>query len=100
MDEILRVAKKIKELEECGEIRLVYRDDIGANAFVMSNLDKYVIVVNSSLSYEQQIKEIWHEAKHICSHLNTDYSLNEAEAEADSFADRAINFVRSHNYEF
>lgn len=93
MDEIFKVAKKIKQLEACGDLRVVYANGIGANAFVMVNTDKFAIVIDPSLSYEQQLKEILHEAKHICSHLNTDYSVYDAECEAENFSDYAINHI-------
>lgn len=90
MDEIKQIALKIKRLEECGELRVVY-EDIGSNAMVMTNSDRFVIILNPALSYEQQIREIWHEAKHIYSHLdNNSYNVALAEYEADKFVDEVI----------
>lgn len=90
MEELIQIAKKLKQLELCGELRIVYREHIGAKAIAMTNTDKFVIVVDPSLCYEQQVKEVWHEAKHICSHLNTNCSVYEAEREAECFADKAV----------
>jgi hypothetical protein len=92
MDEIKQIALKLKKLEDCGELRIVYSNAIGSNAMVMVNTEKFVIVINPSLSYEQQIREIWHEAKHICSHLNNkNCSVAYAEYDADRFVDRIIS---------
>lgn len=83
MDELKRIILQLKKLETCGELRIIYSDAIGSNAAVMTNSDKFAIVINPSLSYEQQIREILHEAKHICSHLNN-YNFNAAYAEYDA----------------
>lgn len=90
MDEIIQIGLKLKQLEEFGELRIVYMENIGAKAFVMSNTDRFCIAVDPCLSYEQQIKEIWHEAKHICSHLNRACSVHVAEREAEEFSNIAI----------
>lgn len=92
MEEKLQIALKLKELEVCGELRVVYMKGMGANAVAMANADKFVIVIDPNLSYEQQVKEIWHEAKHIYSHLNNEnISIENAEYEADSFAKKAVS---------
>ncbi len=91
MEEFKIIAQKIRILELCGELRIVYVSGIGAHALVMANCDKFCIAIDPALSYEQQLKEIWHEAKHICSHLNTNYSIEDAENEAKSFSDKAIS---------
>ncbi|RKI45553.1 ImmA/IrrE family metallo-endopeptidase [Clostridium paraputrificum] len=90
MEEIVKIAKKIKQLEECGELRIVYQYSLGANALVMTNSDKYCIVVDPNLSWEQQVKSIWHEAKHIYSHLNKTCSIECAETEAVEFSNLAV----------
>ena len=86
MEELKKIILKIKELEDCGELRLVYSELVGSNAIVMTNCDKFVIVINPALSYEQQMREIWHEAKHICCHLNNlNCNVGLAEYEAEQF---------------
>lgn len=89
MEELKKIILKIKKLEDCGELRLVYSDSVGSNAIVMTNCDKFVIVINPTLSYEQQMKEIWHEAKHICCHLNnSNCNVDLAEYEAEQFVNK------------
>lgn len=92
MDEVVKIAHKLKELESCGELRIIYITGVGAKAIVMANTDKFCIAVDPSLSYEQQIKEIWHEAKHICSHLNTNCTISSAEKEAEEFSINASKY--------
>lgn len=91
-EETIKIALKIKELEECGELRVVYESNIGANAFVMNNGLNFVIVIDPALSWEQQVRELWHEAKHIYSHMRK-HNINreKAELEADEFADKAVS---------
>ena len=96
MEEFYDIARKIKILELCGELRIIYVEGIGAHAVVMSNCDKFCIAIDPCLSYEQQLKEIWHEAKHICSHLNTNCSVEIAEKEARDFSNKAIAFSTLH----
>ncbi|MBS6501418.1 MAG: ImmA/IrrE family metallo-endopeptidase [Clostridium sp.] len=98
MDEIFEIASKIKRLETCGELRIVYINEIGPKALVMSNTDKFVIAIDPSLSWEQQIKELWHEAKHIYSHLNNiNCSIDIAEKEATNFSNKAMNNIELFN---
>lgn len=92
MDEVLQIGLRLKILEECGELRIVYIDKLGVKALVMSNTGRFCIAVDPSLSYEQQIKEIWHEAKHVYSHLNKNYSVSIAEKEAEEFSNIAIRY--------
>jgi len=92
LEELKKIILKIKELEDCGELRLVYSESVGSNAIVMTNCDKFVIVMNPTLSYEQQMREIWHEAKHICCHLNnSNYNVAFAEYETDQFINKIIS---------
>lgn len=92
MEDIKSVALKIKQLEDIGDLRIAYSTEI-PNAVCLSNSEKFVIVINPNLSWEQQVKEIWHEAKHIYSHMNKSgiYSIEIAEKEADEFMNRAIS---------
>lgn len=89
MDEVIQIGLKLKTLEECGELRIVYVEDLGAKALVMTNSDRFCIAIDPALSYEQQIKELWHEAKHIYSHLNKIHSVSIAEKEAEEFSNIA-----------
>jgi hypothetical protein len=92
LKELKEIILQLKKLETCGELRVVYSDAIGANAAVMANSDKFAIVINPSLSYEQQIREILHEAKHICSHLNnSNYNSTYAEYDAEQFVNSIIS---------
>lgn len=92
LEDIRDVALKIKQLEEIGDLRITYSAEI-PDAVCLSNSEKFVIIINPNLSWEQQVKEIWHEAKHIYSHMNKTglYSIEIAEREADEFMDRAIS---------
>lgn len=92
MEEVVQIALKLQRLENCGELRIVYVEDLGAKALVMTNSDKFCIAVDPALSYEQQIKEIWHEAKHIYSHLNKTCSISIAEKEAEEFSEIAVKY--------
>jgi|GEM_PF-5735193 len=92
LEEIKRIALKLKELEACGDLRVVYSNAIGPNAMVMENTGKFVILLNPSLSYEQQIIETWHEAKHIYSHLNnSNINVAYAEYETEQFINKIIS---------
>lgn len=91
-DEVIVIARHLKILELCGELRIVYVPNLGAKALVMSNCDKFCIAIDPALSYHQQIKELWHEAKHIFSHINTKSSVYIAETEADEFSTKAMRY--------
>lgn len=90
MDELIQISRKLIQLEACGELRVVYINDIGAKAIVMSNTDKYVIALDPTLCCEQQTKALWHEAKHIYSHLDNNCSIALAEKEAEEFSNIVI----------
>lgn len=92
LEDIKSIALKIKQLEDIGDLRITYSTEI-PNAVCLSNSGKFVIVINPNLSWEQQIKEIWHEAKHIYSHMNKSdiYSIEIAEKEADEFMNKATS---------
>ncbi len=92
LEDINNVALKIKQLEDIGDLRITYSTEI-PNAVCLSNSEKFVIVINPNLSWEQQVKELWHEAKHIYSHMNKSgiYSIEIAEREADEFMNKAVS---------
>lgn len=91
------MAKKMKQLEDVGELRISYSSDI-PDGICMYNSDQFALVLNPNQCWEQQIKIMLHEMKHICSHLNNDeYSGNVdlAEKEANEFMNTSINSYMS-----
>lgn len=86
MDECILIAKKMRQLEENGELRVVYADLDNVEGWCTEKNSQYIIVLNSKLSYEKQLETVWHEAKHICSHVGCLNKKEVAEREAIKFS--------------
>lgn len=74
-----------KKMIECGELRIVF-ENAGVNftGATLSNNGQTVIVLNSKLSYEYNIKKVLHEIMHL-QHFNANLDTKECEKQACDF---------------
>lgn len=87
MDEIISNAMR---MVECGELRVIFRSlPVTMEGHVMSNNGMTTIVLNSSLSYDMNIKKFLHEIRHLY-HLNTSKTVIECENESEEFENNPI----------
>lgn len=88
---IEEVALYMRRLEEDKTVKIVFKnlDSIYGLVYKGCN-DKYLVIINSNLSYEKQIQTIWHEAKHIYSHFSKKGDIKIFEEEAEEFANAAL----------
>lgn len=92
MDECIYIAKKMKQLEENGDVKVVYADLESTHGLCIEKNEQYLIVINSKLNYESQVATAWHEAKHICSHIGCSHKNKiEIEKEAIDFSKQMMN---------
>lgn len=91
-EDLIEVAEFMRRLEEDSTVRIVFEsfNTIYDLTYKGAN-DKYLMIINTNLSYEAQIETLWHEAKHIYSHLAKEGDIILFENEADKFAKRALN---------
>ncbi|WP_129596671.1 ImmA/IrrE family metallo-endopeptidase [Anaerophilus nitritogenes] len=90
MDEYIIIAKKIHQLETNGELRVIYRDLDNVNGVCYEKNNQYIIIINSKLNYEKQLETVWHEAKHICSHIGCVKKNTNYEKEAIDFSKNVL----------
>jgi hypothetical protein len=67
--QIYEVAYYMRRLEEDNTVKIIFEpfDSIYGLVYKGHN-DKYLMLINSEISYKKQIETIWHESKHIYSH--------------------------------
>lgn len=92
-EELIEVAKYMRILEEDSTVKIVFTalNSIHGLTYKGSN-GKYLMLINQNLSYVTQIETLWHEAKHIYSHLDKPGDITLYEKEADEFAKRCVGF--------
>lgn len=89
--QIYEVACFMRRLEEDHTVKIVFESlDRDYGLVYAGRNGKYLMVVNSNLSHEKQIEIIWHEAKHIYSHIGKPGDIKVFEKEAIDFSKYAI----------
>lgn len=90
-EDLIEVAEFMRRLEEDSSVRIVFESfsTIYGLTYKGTN-DKYLMIINTNLSYEAQIETLWHEAKHIYSHFDTEGNITVFEKDADKFAKRGL----------
>lgn len=79
MEELL---KKAKLMYECGELRVEFNDfETNLEGITIENNDQKLIILNSRLTYEKQLKKFLHEIKHL-THIKTNKRKEKCEEEA------------------
>lgn len=88
-NDLVEVAEYMRRLEEDKTVSIVFEgfESIYGLTYRGSN-DKYLMLINKNISYELQIETLWHEAKHIYSHIGRKGDLKIFEKEANDFAKR------------
>lgn len=83
MEELL---EKARLMYECGELRVVF-DDFEPNleGVTIENNEQKIIVLNSRLTYEKQLKKFLHEIKHL-THIKTNKTKEKCEEEAIKYS--------------
>jgi Zn-dependent peptidase ImmA (M78 family) len=86
------VAKFIRRLEEDKTIMIAYErfETIYGLTYHGQN-DKYLVLVNKDITNELQKETIWHEAKHIYSHMDIKGDVTVFENEANKFAKKCVH---------
>jgi len=94
-EEVYKVFKHIKGLEEEGTLTIKFEDlDVVCGMVYAARNGKYLMIINSRLSYEKQVRTAWHEAKHIYSHVHTQGDVKIFEEEAIEFSNFAFNLLK------
>lgn len=88
-EDLVEIAEYMRRLEEDKTVNIIFEsfDSIYGLTY-RGNNDKYLIMINKNLSYELQIETLWHEAKHIYSHMGKSGDIKIFEKEASDFAKR------------
>lgn len=83
MEELL---KKAKLMYECGELRIIFEDfESNIEGITMENNEQKIIVLNSKLTYEKQLKKFLHEIKHL-THIKREIPKEQCEKEAIEYS--------------
>jgi len=86
-DLIYEVACYMRRLEEDHTVTIKFESLESVYGLVYCGRNgKYLMVINSNLSYEKQIETIWHEAKHIYSHAGSLDDIKIFEEDAITFS--------------
>jgi hypothetical protein len=85
-EELIDVGQYMRRLEEDSSVRIVFTElsTLHGLTYIGCN-GKCLMIINSSLSQEAQLKTLWHEAKHIYSHLGKEGDIKIFEDEANKF---------------
>lgn len=85
--QIYEVACFMRRLEEDHTVKITFENLESINGLIYrGHNDKFIIIININLSYEKQIETIWHEAKHLCSHIMKPGDIRVFENEAIEFS--------------
>lgn len=94
-EEVFEVYRYIKGLEDERVLSIQYEDLDNVYGMVYAARNgKYLMIINSRLSYEKQLRTAWHEAKHIYSHVHREGDVKIFEEEAVQFSNFAFNFTK------
>lgn len=90
-DDLIEVGEYMRRLEEDSSVRIVFEslNTISGVTYKGTN-DKYLMIINTNLSYTAQIETLWHEAKHVYSHTGKKGDITVFEKDADKFAKRCM----------
>lgn len=86
-EQLLEVACFMRRLEEDSTLKIKFNNLNSIYGMVYKGkFDKYLIVINSTISFEKQIETLWHESKHIYSHIMQPGDVATFEKEAIDFS--------------
>ena len=90
-ENLIELACFMRRLEEdhTVTIKLCKLNSIYGMVYLGHN-DKYLMIINTDISYEKQLETIWHEAKHIYSHLGNPGDIKVFEKDAVNFSKYAM----------
>jgi hypothetical protein len=89
--QIYEVACFMRRLEEDHSIKITFESLEKVYGLVyMGRNNKYMMIININLCYEKQIETIWHESKHIYSHVMKPGDIALIEKEAVEFSKCAM----------
>jgi len=84
-EETMKIVQCISFLEINYNIRFNPKEMPGyIEGFVICRNGQYCITINENLSYEEQLRTLYHEAKHI---YDIEIGIDTSENDCDSFAD-------------
>ena len=85
-------------LLHCGELQINYIDiDIAFTGSLIEKNGQYVIILNSRLSAEYNLKKLLHEIKHL-KHIRTKINKNYCEDEANDFENYPVDYNQLVNF--
>lgn len=85
-------------LIHCGELRIKYVDiDTTFTGSLIEKNNQYLILLNSRLSAEYNLKKLLHEVKHI-RHINTNIDKDLCENEAKEFENYPVDHSQLVNF--
>jgi hypothetical protein len=82
LNELACLMKRLEE-DHTVTIKLTQLNSIYGMVYLGCN-DKYLMIINTNISYEKQLETIWHEAKHIYSHLGNPGDIKVFEKDAEN----------------
>lgn len=92
-EHIYEVACYMRRLEEDHTVRIIFESlDSIYGMFYKGHNGKFLMIINKNINYEKQLETIWHEAKHIYSHVNAPGDIQVFEKEAINFGKDAIKY--------
>lgn len=84
---IYEVACFMRRLEEDHTVTIKFENLNSVYGLVYCGRNsKYLMIINSNLNYKKQIETIWHEAKHIYSHVSSPGDIKVFEEDAIVFS--------------
>jgi hypothetical protein len=93
-EQLLYVASFMRRLEEDNTLQIKFKDLNSVYGMVYKgDNDTYLVVINSTLSYEKQLEVMWHEADHICYHFMNPGEVMTFEKEAIEFSKYAVKYT-------
>ncbi|CUU47022.1 hypothetical protein [Clostridium beijerinckii] len=91
---MVNIMKNAKKMIDCGELRVVFTNlECTFTGATIDNNGQKVIILNSNLTYEYNIKKLLHELIHL-RHFNSDLETPECESEAIEFENNPIALQR------
>lgn len=85
-------------LLHCGELQIKYVDmDTTFTGSLIEKNGQYVIILNSRLSAEYNLKKLLHEIKHL-KHIRTKMNKHYCEDEANDFENYLVDYAQLVNF--
>ncbi|WP_040209812.1 hypothetical protein [Clostridium polynesiense] len=92
-EELIEVGKYMRVLEEDKTVKIVFANLNSIYGLTYrATKGNYLMIINKNIPYILQIETLWHEAKHVYSHIDKPGDIIIYEKEADEFAKKCVGF--------